>query len=42
MEEMMARGFTTFVLKPSQYINDGAQLGDLCHDIMNKVRHLGR
>jgi alkanesulfonate monooxygenase SsuD/methylene tetrahydromethanopterin reductase-like flavin-dependent oxidoreductase (luciferase family) len=42
MEEMMARGFTTFVIKPSQYIDDGAQLADLCRDIMNKVGHLGR
>ncbi|MGE0308437.1 MAG: TIGR03619 family F420-dependent LLM class oxidoreductase [Acidimicrobiia bacterium] len=38
MEEMIERGFTTFVLKPSQYINDGTQLGDLCQDVMDKVR----
>jgi probable F420-dependent oxidoreductase len=42
VEEMMAQGFTTFVVKPSQYIDDGAQLGDLCRDIINKVSHLDR
>jgi hypothetical protein len=39
---MMARGFTTFVVKPSQHIDDGALLGDLCADIINQVSPLGR
>ncbi|MCU1345600.1 MAG: hypothetical protein JWL70_1866, partial [Acidimicrobiia bacterium] len=38
--EMITQGFTTFVLKPSQYINDGALLGDFCRDVMNKVGRL--
>lgn len=37
---MLAQGFTTFVLKPSQYIDDAALLGDLCRDVMRKVGHL--
>jgi probable F420-dependent oxidoreductase len=40
VERMLAEGFTTFVVKPSQFIDDGAQLGDLCRDIINKVGHL--
>jgi alkanesulfonate monooxygenase SsuD/methylene tetrahydromethanopterin reductase-like flavin-dependent oxidoreductase (luciferase family) len=41
IEEMMADGFTTFILKPSQYLDDGAQLGDLCRDVIKRVAHLG-
>ncbi|MCU1346809.1 MAG: F420-dependent oxidoreductase [Acidimicrobiia bacterium] len=40
MEAMITQGFTTFVLKPSQYINDGALLGDFCRDVMSKVGRL--
>lgn len=31
------RGVSTFVLKPSQYIDDAAQLGDLCRDAIRRL-----
>jgi len=37
---LMQRGFSTFVIKPSQYINDGAQVGDFCAEVVRKVRVL--
>jgi probable F420-dependent oxidoreductase len=41
VEGMMRDGFTTFVLKPSQYIDDGAQLGDFCREVVSKLSGLG-
>jgi hypothetical protein len=34
----IARGISTFVMKPSQYIDDPAQLGDLCRDALRGLR----
>ena len=34
----IARGMNTFVMKPSQYIDDPTQLGDLCRDTINGLR----
>jgi probable F420-dependent oxidoreductase len=41
VEQMITEGFTTFVIKPSQYIDDGAQMGDFCREVMAKVGSLG-
>ena len=37
---LMQRGFSTFVIKPSQYINDGGQLGEFCASVKQKVAAL--
>jgi len=34
----ISRGFTTFVIKPSQYIDDRNQLGDFCHEALTGLR----
>jgi len=36
--EHMSRGISTFVLKPSQYIDDAGQLGDLCRETIAGLR----
>jgi probable F420-dependent oxidoreductase len=41
-KDLYARGFSTFVIKPSQYIDDGAAVGDLCRTIIRKVEDLVR
>jgi alkanesulfonate monooxygenase SsuD/methylene tetrahydromethanopterin reductase-like flavin-dependent oxidoreductase (luciferase family) len=34
----LARGMTTFVIKPSQYIDDPQLLGDFCRDVVTGLR----
>ncbi len=41
VEAMVRDGFTTFVIKPSQYVDDADQLGDLCREIVRKVSGIG-
>ncbi len=36
----LAAGYTTFGLKPSQFIDDGAQLGEFCRDVMRRAAAL--
>ena len=38
--EQMEQGFTTFCLKPSQFIDDGAQIGAFCRDVMRRAERL--
>ncbi len=38
--ELVGRGFNTLVIKPSQYIDDGAQFGAFCRDVIRKVDRL--
>ena len=38
--EQMEQGFTTFCLKPSQFIDDGAQIGAFCRDVVRRVERL--
>lgn len=38
----MARGVTTFVIKPSQYIDDRNQLGDFCREALDGLRERSR
>lgn len=40
LPEQMALGFSTFVIKPSQFINDGRQLGGFCAEVVDKVKTL--
>ena len=35
--DLVRRGFNTLVIKPSQYIDDGAQFGSFCRDVITKV-----
>jgi probable F420-dependent oxidoreductase len=41
MGQMLADGFTTFVIKPSQHIDDGAEMDSFCRGVMAKVERLG-
>jgi len=38
--EQMEQGFTTFCLKPSQFIDDGAQIAAFCRDVMRRAERL--
>ena len=38
--EQMEQGFTTFCLKPSQFIDEGAQVASFCRDVMRRVERL--
>ena len=38
--ELVERGFDTFVLKPSQFIDDGAELGDFCRDVRDRIARM--
>jgi len=38
----LARGFTTICVKPSQFIDETAQIGDFCHELAAKAAGLGR
>ena len=38
--EQMAAGFTTICIKPSQFIDDPAQVGAFCRDLMNRASSL--
>lgn len=33
----LARGFTSFIIKPSQFIDDPRQLGPLCREVVARV-----
>ena len=37
----LARGFTTICVKPSQFINETARIGDFCREVAAKVALLG-
>jgi probable F420-dependent oxidoreductase len=39
--EQMEQGFTTFCLKPSQFIDDGAQIGAFCREVMQRASAFG-
>ncbi|MEH0474214.1 LLM class flavin-dependent oxidoreductase [Streptomyces sp. B21-097] len=39
--EQMAQGFTTFCVKPSQFIDDPAGVGAFCRDVVRRVSALG-
>lgn len=36
----LARGFSTICVKPSQFIDDSARMGDFCRDLATKVANL--
>jgi probable F420-dependent oxidoreductase len=38
--EQLAQGFTTFCLKPSQFIDDGAQIGAFCREVMRRAESM--
>jgi probable F420-dependent oxidoreductase len=40
--EQMEQGFTTFCIKPSQFIDDGREVGAFCRDVMERVGRLTR
>ena len=40
--EQIAQGFTTFCLKPSQFIDDGAQIAAFCRDVMRRAEAMVR
>ena len=37
-EPLRERGFTSFVIKPSQFIDDGAQMGPFCREVARLMR----
>jgi hypothetical protein len=38
--EQMARGFQTFCIKPSQFIDDARELGAFCRDLVARFERL--
>ena len=40
LPEQLAQGFTTFCVKPSQFIDDPADLAGLCRDVMRRADRL--
>jgi probable F420-dependent oxidoreductase len=42
IDELLDRGFTTFMLKPSQYIDDASQLADFSREVVSRVGELAR
>lgn len=40
LPEQMARGFTTFAMKPSQFVDDPRQVGALARDVIRRVERL--
>ncbi|CAN5352811.1 hypothetical protein BH09ACT10_BH09ACT10_20120 [soil metagenome] len=38
--DMLTRGISTLIVKPSQYLNDGADLGAFCRSVKSKVEAL--
>jgi hypothetical protein len=40
LPEQLAQGFTTFCVKPSQFIDDPADLESLCRDVMRRADRL--
>jgi probable F420-dependent oxidoreductase len=41
LPEQQARGFTTFCVKPAQFIDDPNHLGAFCRDVMRRAEQLG-
>jgi probable F420-dependent oxidoreductase len=39
--EQLAAGFTTFCVKPSQFIDDPAQVGSFCRDVIRRAEAIG-
>ena len=39
--EQLEQGFTTFCLKPSQFIDDGAQIGEFCREVIRRAEAFG-
>jgi hypothetical protein len=37
----LSRGFRTICVKPSQFTDDAARVGDFCHELVAKVSALG-
>ena len=42
LPEQLNQGFGTFCFKPSMFVNDAAQVGDLCRDLVRRVGALSR
>lgn len=40
--EQLEQGYTTFCLKPSQFIDDGTQIGTFCRDVMRRAEAMSR
>lgn len=40
--EQVEQGFTTFCLKPSQFVDDGAQIGAFCRDVIRRAEAMSR
>ena len=40
--DQLARGFTTVCVKPSQFVDDTAQIGAFCRELVAKAGALGR
>ena len=38
--DLVARGFTTICIKPSQFIDDRSQVGAFCRDVVERVTAL--
>ncbi|MFI6813048.1 TIGR03619 family F420-dependent LLM class oxidoreductase [Nonomuraea sp. NPDC050328] len=38
--QRMAEGYTTFCIKPSQFLDDPGRVGAFCHEVMRRVRAL--
>ena len=38
--EQMTQGFTTFCLKPSQFIDDGEQIGPFCREVIRRAQDM--
>jgi probable F420-dependent oxidoreductase len=41
LPEQIEQGFTTFCLKPSQFVDDPAAVGSLCRDVMRRAEAMG-
>lgn len=40
MADLWTKGWTTFLVKPSTFIDDDAQIGDFCRDVLNRAERL--
>jgi hypothetical protein len=38
----LERGFTSICFKPSQFVDDGRDVGPLCREIVRRVEEIGR
>jgi len=40
IREQLAVGFTTFCVKPSQFIDDASELEDFCRDVVKRLEEM--